>query len=433
MSSIKDKIISFVENMSSEEGSLKFLYNRDFDKETSKVYYSGPFWSDDEVVAALTSFLSGKWLSSGESVYKFEKKLAEMYGQRNAVMVNSGSSANLVMIASLKNYFKWDDESEIIVSVVGFPTTVSPITQNKLKPVFVDIEFDTLNFDLDLVESSITDKTKAIFVSPVLGNPPDMDRLSEIAEKYNILIIMDGCDSMGTKWDGKYLQEYSTACSYSFYPAHHITTGEGGAVTSNIEELISLARSFAWWGRDCYCVGASNLLSCGTCGKRFDRWLDNYDGVIDHKYVFKVMGYNLKPLDLQGAIGLQQLNKLDEIHRRRRYNKEFLGKLFESIEGVRVPKELEKAETSWFGLPIVCKDKEQKQSLVTYLEENRIQTRNYFAGNILLHPGYQELGNYNEYQEANKVLDLVFFIGVSPTYTDDTLDYIKEVVSSYGK
>jgi len=432
MSSIKDKIISFVENMSSEEGSLKFLYNRDFDKETSKVYYSGPFWSDDEVVAALTSFLSGKWLSSGESVYKFEKKLAEIYGQRNAVMVNSGSSANLVMIASIKNYFKWDDDSEIIVSVVGFPTTVSPITQNKLKPVFVDIEFDTLNFDLDLVESSITDKTKAIFVSPVLGNPPDMDRLSEIAEKYNILIIMDGCDSMGTKWDGKHLQEYSTACSYSFYPAHHITTGEGGAVTSNIDELISLARSFAWWGRDCYCVGASNLLSCGTCGKRFDRWLDNYDGVIDHKYVFKVMGYNLKPLDLQGAIGLQQLNKLDEIHKRRRYNKEFLGKLFESIEGVRVPKELEKAETSWFGLPIVCKDKEQKQSLVTYLEENRIQTRNYFAGNILLHPGYQELGNYNEYQEANKVLDLVFFIGVSPTYTDDTLDYIKEVVSNYG-
>jgi len=408
------------------------LYNRDFDKETSKVYYSGPFWSDDEVVAALTSFLSGKWLSSGESVYKFEKKLAEIYGQRNAVMVNSGSSANLVMIASIKNYFKWDDDSEIIVSVVGFPTTVSPITQNKLKPVFVDIEFDTLNFDLDLVESSITDKTKAIFVSPVLGNPPDMDRLSEIAEKYNILIIMDGCDSMGTKWDGKHLQEYSTACSYSFYPAHHITTGEGGAVTSNIDELISLARSFAWWGRDCYCVGASNLLSCGTCGKRFDRWLDNYDGVIDHKYVFKVMGYNLKPLDLQGAIGLQQLNKLDEIHKRRRYNKEFLGKLFESIEGVRVPKELEKAETSWFGLPIVCKDKEQKQSLVTYLEENRIQTRNYFAGNILLHPGYQELGNYNEYQEANKVLDLVFFIGVSPTYTDDTLDYIKEVVSNYG-
>ena len=432
MSDLKTKILDFVTSISSEKDSLKFLYNSNFNKETSKVYYSGPFWTDDEVTAVLTSFLSGKWLSSGENVYKFERKLSEAFNERHALMVNSGSSANLVMLAALKHYFGWEDGSEVIVSVVGFPTTVSPISQNKLTPVFVDIEFDTLNFDLNLIEDKITSKTKAIFVSPVLGNSPDMDRLAEIAKANNILIIMDGCDSMGSKWGGKYLQEYSTACSYSFYPAHHITTGEGGAVSSNIDELISLARSFAWWGRDCYCVGSANLLACGTCGKRFDKWLDNYDGEIDHKYVFKVMGYNLKPLDLQGAIGVEQLKKLKDIHSRRRYNKDFLQEVFETIPGIRVPNELEKAETSWFGLPIICKDKAQKTKLVAYLEENRIQTRNYFAGNILLHPGYEALGDHSKYPEANKVLDLVFFIGVSPTYTEETLDYIKEVVQNYG-
>jgi CDP-6-deoxy-D-xylo-4-hexulose-3-dehydrase len=177
-------------------------------------------------------------------------------------MVNSGSSANLVLIAALKRRFNWQDGDEIIVSPVGFATTVSVIHQNKLTPVFVDIEWNTLNFDIDQIESKITNKTKAIFVSPVLGNPPDMDKLISISEKHGILLVGDNCDSLGSKWDGKYLNEYYIAYSNSFYPAHHISTGEGGMVCSNDIELKKLFVSLSWWGRDCYCVGAANLLPC---------------------------------------------------------------------------------------------------------------------------------------------------------------------------
>ncbi len=182
----------------------------------------------------------------------------------------------------------------------------------------IDIELDTLNFDINQIENKITPRTKGIFISPVLGNPPDMDKLLEIAKKYDLKLIGDNCDSLGSKWNKKYLNEYYIAYSNSFYPAHHISTGEGGMVCTNDPELKKLFVSLSWWGRDCYCVGSSNLLSCGTCGNRFDNWLENYEGVIDHKYVFSEMGYNFKPLDLQGAIGLVQIEKLDEIEANRK-------------------------------------------------------------------------------------------------------------------
>ena len=192
---------------------------------------------DDELVEAIDSLLFGKWFSSGEKVYQFEREFSKTVNQKYSVMVNSGSSANLVMIAALKQYFKWTSSDEILISVVGFPTTLNPIIQAGLKPVFVDIEYDTLNFDLNELEKKITSNTKAIFVSPVLGNPPDMDRLTHIARNNNVLIIMDGCDSYGSKWNGKHLDEYAISTSCSFYPAHHITTGEGGMVSSDIEEI----------------------------------------------------------------------------------------------------------------------------------------------------------------------------------------------------
>ena len=192
-------------------------------------------------------------------------------------MVNSGSSANLIMMASLKKYYGWEDGDEVIVSPVGFPTTIAPIVQNGLTPVFVDIETDTLNFDLIEVEKKITPKTVAVILSPVLGNPPDMDMLVQICKLNGVKLVLDNCDSLGSKWNGKYLNEYACAASCSFYPAHHISTAEGGMV-SGPKDLISLARSFAWWGRDCYCVGPANLLACGTCGKRFDKWLPGYEG-----------------------------------------------------------------------------------------------------------------------------------------------------------
>ena len=410
-----------------------YMHATTFDPDNPKVYYSGPYWDEREVEAAVQSMLTGNWLSAGTNVHKFEVAFSKKFGHAKSLMTNSGSSANLVMIASLKKVFDWEDGDEIIVSVVGFPTTLAPIIQNNLTPVFVDIEMNTLNFDTKLIDEKITSKTRAIFVSPVLGNPPNMDEITFLAHKNNLEVIIDNCDSLGSKWNGKLLTEYGIVSSCSFYPSHHITTCEGGMVSSNNPEIVSTARSFVWWGRDCYCVGSANLLSCGTCGNRFDKWLDNLDFDIDHKYVFTNMGYNLKPLDMQGAIGLVQLDKFDVIHSRRKLNYRFVSDSFRDnlYDLVRIPKELKGAKASWFGVPIVCKDFNVKQQLVEHLEANNIQTRNYFAGNILLHPGYKHLGDYTEYPNANTVLQDVFFVGCAPQYTTEVLQYIDSVLRNF--
>jgi CDP-6-deoxy-D-xylo-4-hexulose-3-dehydrase len=420
-----DKIL---ENLRSylKENKPKYLYNQAFIPGKSQVLYSGPYWDEDEIMAAITTFITGKWVVAGENVHKFEIGFAKLFGVKYAQMVNSGSSANLVLIAALKKYYGWEDGDEILLSPVGFPTTISTVVQNNLKPVFVDIEYDTLNFDITKIEEKITPRTKAIFVSPVLGNPPDMDFLTALCDKHNIKLVGDSCDSLGSKWDGKDLSSYYVAWSSSFYPAHHISTGEGGIVCSDNPELKKLFTSLSWWGRDCYCVGSSNLLSCGTCGNRFDKWLDSYDGVIDHKYVFTNMGYNLKPMDLQGSIGLVQLKRFEEIDIKRKESKAVIENiLLKYVTGLRGVVMLPKANTCWFGTPFVCEDKILKNKLVSFLEENNIQTRNYFAGNILMHSGYKHLDDLNKYPNANKVLDNVFFLGAAPHYDYQVFEYIE--------
>jgi CDP-6-deoxy-D-xylo-4-hexulose-3-dehydrase len=411
-----------------------YIYNaKEFTPGKTPIYYSGPYWDNREIEAAIDTFLNGKWITAGEKVYKFENAFSKKFNVKHSHMVNSGSSANLVLIAALKKRFKWEDDDEIIVSPVGFATTISVLYQNRLKPVFVDIEWSTLNFDINKIEEKITSKTKGIFVSPVLGNPPDMDKLKDIAERYDLKLIGDNCDSLGSKWNGKYLTDYYVAFSNSFYPAHHISTGEGGMVCTNDDELKALFVSYSWWGRDCYCIGSANLLSCGTCGNRFDKWLENYDGVIDHKYVFSNMGYNLKPLDLQGAIGLAQLEKMEEIEVNRNRSRTELSSIFlDNIKGIRIPETLEQSDPCWFGTPFICEEPGLKHRLVQFLEDNKIQTRNYFAGNILIHPGYSHLDDYTLYPEANKVLDKVFFIGAAPHYTEEVFNYVKETIKNFN-
>lgn len=415
------------------EKIFPYLANRKkkFNPDTDSVYYSGPYWNDLEVQAAIESLMSGFWLSSGEKVDKFERRFSKLFDFEESLMVNSGSSANLVMIAALKKFYDWQDGDEIIVSVVGFPTTVSAIIQNNLTPVFVDIKWDDLNWDLEKIKSLVTPKTKAVFSSPVLGNPGNFDLLIDICNEKNILIISDNCDSLGSKWKGKFLTDYSVAASCSFYPAHHITTMEGGMVSSNNPEIIALARSFAWWGRGCYCVGRQNLLPDGTCKKRFDKWIPDCDDIVDHKYVFENVGYNLKPLDLQGAIGIVQLDKFDEISDLRKKNKGRMDSIFSKVPGVRIIQENGSAETSWFGAPIVCESGSLKRALVSTLERNRIQTRNYFAGNLLMQPAYRKYGNWKEYKNASEVLSKVFFVGVSPTINDDMLNYVENIVGKF--
>ena len=402
-------------------------FGKEFIPGKTQVLYSGPFWDHREMEMAMQAFQTGKWLTTGEYVARFQNLFAKHFGVKYAHMVNSGSSANLVMIAALKKYLGWQDGDEIIVSPVGFPTTIAPIVQNNLKPVFVDIEMDTLNFNVHDVECAITNRTKAVFVSPVLGNPPDMDALKRLG----IALVGDNCDSLGSKWDGEYLTKNYVAWSTSFYPAHHITTGEGGMVCSDASELIYIARSMSWWGRDCYCVGAANLLPCGTCGKRFDKWLEDYDSAMDHKYVFSNIGWNLKPLDLQGAIGIAQMEKIEEIEAKRRRNYKHLSSLFYGNEKVRVAQVLPQADPCWFGVPLICCNRAVKESLVAHLEANKIQTRPYFAGNILRHPGYKALGNSADFPNANQVLDKVFFIGCPPHYTEEIIKYISEVLNKW--
>jgi CDP-6-deoxy-D-xylo-4-hexulose-3-dehydrase len=336
------------------------------------------------------------------------------------------------MFAALKKYFGWKDGDEIIVCACGFATTVAPIVQCGLKPVFVDINWEDLNWNIDQIEEKITNRTVGAISSPVLGNPYEINKFVDLCRRNNIAVIADNCDSLGSKWHGNYLTDYAIATSCSFYPAHHICTIEGGMVSSNEKGIVDLARSFAWWGRGCYCVGQQNLLTNGVCGKRFDTWLESYDDVVDHKYVFSNMGYNLKPLDMQGAVGSIQLLKFEEIHNIRRKNKNSIQKIVEKIPGVRVVNEREGAETSWFGVPIICEDKNLKRNLVSHFEKNKIQTRNYFAGNILLHPGYSHLDKASKYPKANQVLDKVFFLGCSPTINQRMIDYIEKVVGTFA-
>tara|TARA_R110000868_G_scaffold280140_1_gene540209 strand:- start:2820 stop:4100 length:1281 start_codon:yes stop_codon:yes gene_type:complete len=407
----------------------KYLQNYDnFKPGEDYVMYSGQLWDEREMELALKAFLTGKWISAGENVEKFQIRFSKKYNVKQSHMVNSGSSANLVMIGALKKYFKWEDNDEVIVSPVGFPTTIAPLMQNNLKPVFVDIEFDTLNFDVNLIEAKITPRTRAIVVSPVLANPPDMDFIKELCERHNLVLVGDNCDSLGTKWNGKLLTDMYFCWSTSFYPAHHISTGEGGMVSSNTPEFIDIVRSLSWWGRDCYCVGSNNQLPCGTCGNRFDRWLDTYDGIIDHKYIFSHAGYNLKPLDMQGAIGVAQLEKVDFIDSKRREHKARLSNLLTKYWNIRIADTLPQADPSWFGVPIICETQQVKEKLVAYLEANKIQTRNYFAGNILLHPGFKHLDDYNKYPLANKALSHVFILGCPPFWNDKVFEYIEEVL-----
>jgi len=395
--------------------------------------YSGPFFDGTEIDAAIACLKEGAWYPAGKEVDKFERQFSRKFGFGSSLMVNSGSSANLVMIAALKKYYDWPDGAEIIVSVVGFPTTVNPIIQNNLVPKFVDITWEDLNWDLCNVTEAITDKTVAVFSSPVLGNSYDLDRLLNICDEHKLKYIADNCDSLGSKWKGEYLTSHAVAASCSFYPAHHITTMEGGMVSSNIPEVVTLARQFAWWGRDCYCVGACNQLINGSCGKRFDKWLDGYDGVVDHKYVFSQIGYNLKPIDMQGAVGQVQLRKFDEIHAKRRNNYQQIKTILSTLTPhVRVVDEHPDAETSWFGVPIICDDAKVKETLQGHLEQNGIQTRNYFAGNLLLHPAYRHLGNPTDYINAYDVLRHVFFMGTGPTITPENIDYIQEIIGKYS-
>jgi CDP-6-deoxy-D-xylo-4-hexulose-3-dehydrase len=318
---------------------------------------------------------------------------------------------------------------------------MNPILQMGFEPIFVDIELDTLNLDLDQVEQACIENpdAKVITFAHVLGNPPNMDRLMEIVNRYNLILLEDCCDALGSTYDGKMLGSFGELASCSFYPAHHISIGEGGFVACNTIEAERIIRSFREWGRGCYCVGKANQLECGSCGIRFSNWLPSLpDEVFDHKYTYFEIGYNLKPIDLQAAMGNVQMQKIEEFGAKRRSNYSRLFKIFEKYQDrVILHKAQPKSDPDWFAFPITIRDTAgfKRSDICQFLESHKIQTRPYFGGNIMLQPGYEGIMDPTEvienYPNARKVTTDTFFLGTSPVVTDEQIDYIGEIVDKF--
>ena len=406
------------------------------------VQYAGPYFDSQEYVAAVKSLL-GEWLVLGADAIKFERKFPKLFGKEYGLLTNSGSSANLLMMAAMtsKRGYNLPKGTKVITPIAGFPTTMAPIIQLGFVPIFVDIELETLNLDLDQVEKACKENpdAKIITFAHVLGNPPNMNRLMEIIEKYNLILLEDCCDALGSTFEGKPLGSFGEMASCSFYPAHHMTMGEGGFVAMNTQNNERIVRSFREWGRGCYCVGKQNLLENGTCDCRFNNWLPSLpDDIFDHKYVYEEIGYNVKPIELQASMGLVQMGKLEEIGIKRRENYKNLFQAFQIYdEYFHLHEAQPGADVDWFAFPVTLKDNApfKRSDICKFFEANKIQTRPYFAGNIMLQPAYSHLADSKEviekYPVARKVTTDTFFLGTSPVITKEKTDYIQTILDKY--
>ncbi len=438
----KNEILKAVSSFVNEKKS-----NKTWTPGKDWVQYSGPYFDDSELVAAVDVLLD-EWLILGEKGREFELKFAPLLGKRDGIVVNSGSSANLLMVSLLKTLRGGNVPvgSKFITPVVCFPTTINPLLQCGYKPVFVDVTLPNLNLDLDQVERILEEDTnqeiKGIIFAHVLGNPPDMDRLMSIVQKYNLIYLEDTCDALGSTWDGKPLGSFGDISTCSFFPAHHMTMGEGGFVAVNSPKKRMALASLRDWGRACYCntVKPGNV-TCGTaCGMRFNSWFKNQNDIIfDHRYVFEEIGYNLKPTEIQAAIGLSQLPKLDDMHSKRKSNFNRLLSIFSKYSDYfHLPTWHEKADPSWFGYLVTLKDSVPftKNDMVSYMEDAKIQTRSYFTGNALFHPAYANLAAEHvdprtEFPIATKTTIDTFFLGVYPGITKEQLDYIEITIDNF--
>lgn len=357
-------------------------------KKSNYIPVSGKLLDEADLLNMIDASLD-MWLTSGRFNNRFESEFSKYLGVKYALTVNSGSSANLLALTALTSH-KLGDKAlkkgdEVITVAAGFPTTINPIVQNGLVPVFVDCEIGTYNIDVEKIEEAISPKTKAIFLAHTLGNSFDLDKIKDLAEKYNLWVIEDSCDALGGEYKRQKLGTIGHVGTFSFYPAHHITMGEGGAVVTNDKKLYDIIKSFRDWGRDCSCPTGHD----GVCGKRFSQQLGNLPYGYDHKYTYSHIGYNLKITDWQAAIGCSQLEKLPNFLKKRRENAKILTELLSDLENYLIlPVVKDDVNPSWFGYLLSVKPNVQftKQQLVEYLENNGIGTRQLFAGNILRQP-----------------------------------------------
>ena len=370
------------------------------------------------------------WYTAGEFTEKFEKLISSKLGLRHCLFVNSGSSANLLALTALKIHYNLDDGDEIITSAVSFPTTINPIIQNNLKPVLIDAEEKTLNIDADKIENFINKRTKGLVLAHTLGNPFNINKILDLCKKYNLFLMEDNCDSFGSLYSGKMTGTFGDVSTLSFYPAHHITTGEGGAVVTSNTKLKKIMESIRDWGRDCYCPpGVDN-----TCKKRFEWQLGDLPKGYDHKYIYSHIGYNLKASDMQAALGYSQINKIDEFTNARKENYNYLFQSFQKFESFIIIDKQEHSEPSWFGFPLLIKpnSKFSRHELLKFYEERKIGTRLLFGGNIQKQPAYKNIKfKTSDMTVANNVLENAFWIGVYPGLNKEMLNFVVESTEEF--
>ncbi len=376
------------------------------------------------------------WLTTGRFNESFESRLAAYIGVKHLITVNSGSSANLIAFNTLTSPRLGDraikQGDEVIGVAAGFPTTVNPILQFGAVPVFVDVELGTYNIDAEKIEAAISDKTKAIMLAHTLGNPYNLEVIVALCKKYNLWLIEDCCDALGSTYDGKPVGTFGDIGTVSFYPAHHITMGEGGAVFTKHDELKLIAESFRDWGRDCYCAPGKD----NTCGKRFCWKLGNLPQGYDHKYTYSHLGYNLKITDMQAACGLAQLDRLDDFVKARKHNFAYLKARLKNCEELLVlPEATENSDPSWFGFPMTLRPEANlsRVDMLTYLDQSKIGTRLLFAGNLTRQP-YMLGRNYRvsgDLENTDRVMNDTFWIGVFPGLTEEMLDFAANRIETF--
>jgi CDP-6-deoxy-D-xylo-4-hexulose-3-dehydrase len=429
---IKNRILDLVNNYS----SINFK-EKEFVPGISNVPVSGKVIGALELQNMVEASLDG-WLTTGRFNQQFEEKLSQFLGIKCLLTVNSGSSANLIAFSTLTSP-KLKERAiqkgdEVISVAAGFPTTVNPIIQFGAIPVFVDVKIPTYNIDENLVEAAITKKTKAVMLAHTLGNPFNVKKIKEICEKYNLWLIEDSCDALGSKFDNQNVGTFGDLATLSFYPAHHITMGEGGAVFTNSKKLERIAESFRDWGRDCYCEPGKD----NTCNKRFSWQLGDLPYGYDHKYTYSHSGYNMKITDMQAACGLAQLDRLEGFIKKRKENFNFLYKNLKDLEEFLILPEPEKnSEPSWFGFPLSLRknSKFNRNDLIKYLNDNKIGTRLLFSGNLIKQP-YMKDVNFKVQgvlKNTDFVMENTFWIGVYPGLSLKHLEYCVNKIRDFFK
>ena len=425
-----DNILSDVRELFSNVTEAPFIRGQ------TLVPVSGKVLTADDYVALVESSLDG-WLTAGRFHDSFERALAKYVGVRNAIFVNSGSSANLVALSGLtspklgKRALKPGDE--VITVAAGFPTTVNPIIQNGLIPVFVDVAIGTYDAIIDQVREAISPKTRAIMMAHTLGNPFDVAQIKAICKEHNLWLVEDSCDALGSTYDGKRTGSFGDTATASFYPAHHITTGEGGAVFVNSPLIKKQVESFRDWGRDCWCATGHD----NTCHKRFEWQLGDLPAGYDHKYIYGHIGYNLKATDIQAALGVSQLKKLDSFVAARKTNFELLKHSLGDVEDFIMPEATPNSDPSWFGFPITIRPDSglDRTKLLRHLDEKKIGTRLLFAGNLLKQPAYRNIEHrvIGDLKNSDLVMNNTFWLGVYPGLTQEMLTYVSDVIHEYAK